>query len=51
MGADPQNDQNLAGESRYAAVVDSMSRQLREKFPVQEFVNPESPPERSRRNR
>jgi iduronate 2-sulfatase len=51
MSADPQNDQNLAGETRHAALIDSLSRQLREKFPVQEFINPESPPGRNRRNR
>jgi iduronate 2-sulfatase len=40
MIRDPQNDVNLAGHPEKAADLEALSRQLRERFPVQEFKPP-----------
>jgi arylsulfatase A-like enzyme len=37
---DPQNDLNIADKPEYAKLRDSLSKQLRQKFPVQEFKPP-----------
>lgn len=41
---DHQNDQNLAGRAEHAALVKSLSAQLRARFPVQAFENPPATP-------
>lgn len=43
MTADPQNDRNLADDPAQAARLEELGKQLRGRFPVQEFQNP-SPP-------
>jgi iduronate 2-sulfatase len=40
MNADPQNDRNIADRSEHAALCESLGRQLRERFPVQEYQPP-----------
>ena len=40
MMSDPQNDLNAAAKPEHAGVIESMGRQLRERFPVQEFKEP-----------
>jgi hypothetical protein len=40
MARDPQNDRNIADQPEYAKLRDSLSKQLRERFPVQEFQPP-----------
>lgn len=40
MMLDPQNDLNVAAKPGHAGMIESMSRQLRERFPVQEFKEP-----------
>lgn len=40
MARDPHNDVNLAGQLEHAALLDSLSKRLRERFPVQEFKPP-----------
>jgi iduronate 2-sulfatase len=40
MARDPQNDVNISGKPEYTKLCDSLSKQLRERFPVQEFKPP-----------
>jgi len=40
MARDPQNDVNIADKPEYAKLRDSLSKRLRERFPVQEFQPP-----------
>jgi iduronate 2-sulfatase len=40
MTRDPQNDENIAGRPEHAALCDSLSKRLRERFPVQEYQPP-----------
>lgn len=40
MTRDPQNDVNIAGQPVHAKLLASLSRRLRERFPVQEFKPP-----------
>jgi iduronate 2-sulfatase len=40
MARDPQNDRNLADKPEHAKLLDSLSKRLRERFPVQEFKPP-----------
>jgi iduronate 2-sulfatase len=40
MVHDPQNDVNVAGKPEHQQVMDSLSRRMREKFPVQDFKEP-----------
>ena len=42
MVNDPQNNQNVADQPEYAQMIESLSKRLREKFPVQEFKAPSS---------
>lgn len=44
MVLDIQNDLNVADKPEHAKVIESLSRQLREKFPVQEFKEPPAMP-------
>lgn len=45
MARDPQNDVSVAGQPEHAKLLDSLSKRLRERFPVQEFKPP--PPRKS----
>ena len=40
MRNDPQNERNLAADPAHAATLEALGRQLRAKFPVQEFKDP-----------
>ena len=40
MLQDPENDINIADKPEHAQVIESLSRQLREKFPMQKFKDP-----------
>jgi arylsulfatase A-like enzyme len=40
MAHDPQNNLNVAAKPEHAKVIESLSKRLREKFPVQEFKEP-----------
>ncbi len=40
MGRDPQNDGNVASNPEYGEVLKSLSAQMRQRFPVQAFVEP-----------
>jgi arylsulfatase A-like enzyme len=44
MDQDPQNNLNIANKPERAQVVESLSKRLREKFPVQEFNAPSETP-------
>ncbi len=45
---DLQNDQNVADKPEHAKVIESLSKQLRAKFPVQEFKDPGPAPAKPR---
>jgi len=42
MVNDPQNNQNVADKPEHAQMIESLSKRLREKFPVQDFIAPPS---------
>lgn len=48
---DPQNNLNVADKSEHAQVIESLSKRLREKFPVQEFKEPAAVGKKGRKNR
>ncbi len=48
---DLQNDQNVADKPEHAKVIESLSKQLRAKFPVQEFKDPGAAPAKPRAGR
>ncbi|WP_395751210.1 sulfatase [Prosthecobacter sp.] len=42
MVHDPQNNLNVAAKPEHAKIIEAFSKRLREKFPVQEFKNPQA---------
>lgn len=48
---DPQNNLNVADKPEHAQVIESLSKRLREKFPVQEFKEPPAAVKKGRKNR
>jgi iduronate 2-sulfatase len=49
MVHDPQNDLNVAAKPEHEKVLESLSRQLRDKFPVQELKDPGAAPKKGKR--
>jgi iduronate 2-sulfatase len=49
MVHDPQNNLNVADKPEHAKIIESLSKRLREKFPVQEFKGPAGAAKKSRR--